>query len=102
MAAGIEAARPTPRVFIVRNAGADGDRAGVDVAIIDVPAVLAFWVAAAGEGGHGAIEAPARCQNNTATDGACGQPGHRTDPGAVPPGASVVCPPLAESWGQRR
>src|SRR5260370_5658561 len=101
MTAGIEPANPTPRVFIVRNAGADGDRAGVDVAIIDVPAVLAFWVAAAGEGGHAAIEAPARCQNNTATDGACGQPVHRIDPGVAPTGASVVFPSLAESWGQR-
>jgi hypothetical protein len=35
------------------NAGADRDRADVDVSVIDVPAVLAFGIAAAGELGHG-------------------------------------------------
>jgi hypothetical protein len=29
----------------------------VDVAVIDVPTVLAFGIAAVGEGGHGAIKA---------------------------------------------
>jgi hypothetical protein len=38
--------------LIVRNAGADLDRAGVDIALIDVPAFLAgFWIAGAGAAG---------------------------------------------------
>jgi hypothetical protein len=36
----------------VRDAGADRDRVDMDVAVIDLPAVLAFGMAAASEGGH--------------------------------------------------
>jgi hypothetical protein len=54
----MEAARPSPRIFVEGNAGAKRDRAGVDIAPIDVPAFLAgFGRSAAGELGHGAIEA---------------------------------------------
>jgi len=35
-------------------ADAPRDRAGVNVAVVDVPAVWAFRVSAAGEGGHAA------------------------------------------------
>jgi hypothetical protein len=43
-------ANSPPWVFIVRNAGADLDRAGADVAPIDVPAFLwRFGISAAGE-----------------------------------------------------
>jgi hypothetical protein len=49
MAAWRETAIPTP---LVDNAGADRDRAAMDVAVIDVPAVLAFGISAAGESGH--------------------------------------------------
>jgi hypothetical protein len=42
MAAGIEAARPAPRIFVVRDASALGDRAFI----------TGFRTAAAGEGGH--------------------------------------------------
>jgi len=40
MAAGIEAAMPLPRILVMRNASADRDRAGVHIAIVDVPAFL--------------------------------------------------------------
>src|SRR5260370_41704464 len=43
---------------MVRNAWGDRDRADVDVAVIDVPAVLAFWIAAAGELRHGPMIPP--------------------------------------------
>jgi hypothetical protein len=56
----IKAACPFPRIGIVRIAGATRDGADVNcikgaVAIVDVPAVGAFGVAAAGEGGHDGI-----------------------------------------------
>jgi hypothetical protein len=37
----IEAAMPLPRILITRVAGADRDRAGMHVPVIDVPAFLA-------------------------------------------------------------
>jgi hypothetical protein len=53
MTAGIETARPAPRIFVMRNSDALGDRAGLHVTIVDVPAFLAgFQIAAAGEFGH--------------------------------------------------
>jgi hypothetical protein len=44
----------------MRVAGAPGDGAGVNVAVVDVPAILAVGRSAAGKGGfgHAAIEAP--------------------------------------------
>jgi hypothetical protein len=51
-AAGIEAATPFPRIFIMRAADANRDRSYVDIAVIDVPAVQAFGISAAGDGGH--------------------------------------------------
>jgi hypothetical protein len=57
MRAGIEAARPSPRIFIMRNAGSDRDRADLLVAVIDVPAFLAgVGRSAAGEGGHAPLK----------------------------------------------
>jgi hypothetical protein len=53
LAAGIEAARPLPRVCVGRIAGANCQSADLDLAVIDVPAVGAFGVSAAGEGGRG-------------------------------------------------
>jgi transposase len=53
LTARVETANPSPRILVLRNAGADGDRADMDVSVIDVPAVLAFGIATAGEGGHG-------------------------------------------------
>jgi hypothetical protein len=41
---------------MVRLAGALRDRAGVHVAVVDVPAVLALGIAAAGEGGHALLK----------------------------------------------
>jgi hypothetical protein len=40
----------------MRYAGAERDRAHVDVAAIDVPVVVAFGVAAAGECGHAPLK----------------------------------------------
>jgi hypothetical protein len=48
----IKTARPLPRIFVTRTADAARDRAGEDIAIINAPAVLAFGIASAGEGGH--------------------------------------------------
>jgi hypothetical protein len=44
-------------VLVMRDAGAHRDHPDMHVTIIDVPTVLAFRIAAAGEGGHAAIEA---------------------------------------------
>jgi hypothetical protein len=53
MRARIEATAPLPLIGVVWIAGADRDRAGVDIAVIDVPAFLAdFRISAAGEFGH--------------------------------------------------
>jgi hypothetical protein len=49
----VEATNPAPRILMVRSAGADRDRADVDVTVIDVPAIFAFGIAAAGKLGHG-------------------------------------------------
>ncbi len=58
MAAGIEAASPAPRVFVMRNAGADRDRAHAHVTKVDVPTFVgSIGRAAAGEGKHAPIEA---------------------------------------------
>jgi hypothetical protein len=60
---------PSPWVLMVRNAGADLDRAGVDVAPIDVPAFLRrIGIAAAGEGGHAALKRSQRVAANRPTD----------------------------------
>ena len=48
----IEAAQPLPWLLIVRLAHAACDGADVDISEIDVPAVEAFRVSAAGELGH--------------------------------------------------
>jgi hypothetical protein len=54
----IEAAVPLPRILVIRTAAADRDRAGVDIAVVDVPAFLAgISRSAAGQCGHGPIEA---------------------------------------------
>jgi hypothetical protein len=47
---------PFPLVDIGRAAHAPRNRANVDVAIEDVPAVFAFGISAAGEGGHGLLK----------------------------------------------
>jgi hypothetical protein len=62
-------ANSPPWVFIVRNAGADLDRAGVNVAPIDVPAFLRrIGITAAGEGGHAALKRSQRAAANRPTD----------------------------------
>src|SRR5450631_1857293 len=49
----IETAMPFPRVFVMRVAAADRDRAGLHVTIVDVPAFLTgIGRSAAGEFGH--------------------------------------------------
>jgi len=48
---------PLPRILIVRIARADRDRAGVDIAVVDVPAFLAgVSRSATGEGGHSLLK----------------------------------------------
>jgi hypothetical protein len=53
----IEAANPFPLVSVMRVADALGDGTGLNVAIVNVPAILAVGGSAAGEGGHATIEA---------------------------------------------
>jgi hypothetical protein len=55
MAARIKAGIPFPRIGITRIAGAPANRADLHVAVIDVPAIGAFGIAAEGEGGHGPL-----------------------------------------------
>ena len=55
-AARIEPAHPFPWIFVMGNAAAHRDSADLHVAVIDVPAVAAFWIAAAGEGGHALLK----------------------------------------------
>ena len=52
----LEAAAPLPLVRVMRTARTPRDGAGLDVAEIDVPAVGALGVAAAGEDGHGVLK----------------------------------------------
>ena len=53
MAAGIKTARPAPRIFAGRHAGAESDRAHAYVTEIDMPAFVAgITIAAAGKFGH--------------------------------------------------
>ena len=51
----VEAALPTPDQHRPEP-GSSRDRAHANVAEIDVPAVLAFWISAAGEDGHGPLK----------------------------------------------
>jgi hypothetical protein len=53
----VEAEDSAPLIDVDRSAGADRDRADMDVAVIEVPAVRALGIAAASEGGHPRIEA---------------------------------------------
>jgi hypothetical protein len=58
MAPPAEPTSPAAWIFMMRNAGAERDRADADVTIKDVPAFVgSFQIAAAGEFGHGPIEA---------------------------------------------
>jgi hypothetical protein len=67
--AGIEAASPAPWIFVEGNAGTDLDRAGVDIATINVPAFLRrIGTTAAGEGGHAALKRSQRAAANRPTD----------------------------------
>jgi hypothetical protein len=54
---------------------ADSDRTGVDVAVINVPAVCAIGVSAAGKLGHGAIEARAEAASKSIYGLGCPQAG---------------------------
>ena len=45
-----------PMVGVKRVADAPRDRPGLNVAVIDVPAIWSFGVPAAGEGGHAALK----------------------------------------------
>jgi hypothetical protein len=56
MTARIKSAIPFPWIGAERIAYAPRNRPGVNVAVIDVPAVGALGVAAAGEGGHAALK----------------------------------------------
>ena len=56
MRARIKPAAPLPWLGIVRVAAAPSDGADVDVLVKDVPTVLAFGIAAAGEGGHAPLK----------------------------------------------
>ena len=50
----MEAANPFPSIGVMRVADAFGDGAGLDVAIVNVPAILAaIFGASAGKGRHG-------------------------------------------------
>jgi hypothetical protein len=51
MRARIEAAAPFPRMGVVRVAGALGNRADMNIAVVNVPAVAVVFGSAAGEGG---------------------------------------------------
>jgi hypothetical protein len=53
----IEAANPFPLVGVVRVADAHDDRPGLNVAVINVQAVMALGISAAGKLGHAGIEA---------------------------------------------
>ena len=64
MGSWIEAAAPLPLIGVVRVAGTFGERAHVYVAIVDVPAFLAFRIAAAGEFGHQALNRALAYQAN--------------------------------------
>src|SRR5450432_2155918 len=52
----VEPAVPSPLRSAEWHAGLHGDRADVDVAEEDVPAVLALGIAAAGKFGHGPLK----------------------------------------------
>jgi hypothetical protein len=52
----IETAVPTPLVDIDWDAGAERDRSHMHVTIVDVPAVVAFGISAAGESGHAPLK----------------------------------------------
>jgi hypothetical protein len=52
----IEAAEPLSRVLVMRLAYAARDGADLNVTVVDVPAILAFGIAVAGEFGHGALK----------------------------------------------
>ena len=55
----IEAAAPAPTRLIMRDAGADRNRADLHVSVIDVPAFLAsIFRSAAGKGGHAPMIPP--------------------------------------------
>jgi hypothetical protein len=56
MRARIKAAGPAPRIFVMWNPGSERNRADVNIAVIDVPAVVAFGIATAGEGGHALLK----------------------------------------------
>jgi hypothetical protein len=58
-ASGVKAAKPFPRVRVVWVASAHSDHADVNIAVIDVPAVVAFAVSAASEDGHDAYSSAA-------------------------------------------
>jgi hypothetical protein len=50
--AGIETAAPFPRLGTVRIAGALHDRADVDIAVVDIPALLARVIGRSAAGEH--------------------------------------------------
>ena len=64
MRAWIEAAAPFPRICVVGIPGALGNRADVNIAVINVPALLTVCGSAAGEGGACRIEARSSGKTN--------------------------------------
>jgi hypothetical protein len=64
MRARIEAASPFPRIGVVGIPGALGNRADVNIAVINAPALLTVCGSAAGEGGACRIEARSSRKTN--------------------------------------
>ncbi len=56
MRARIEAAAPFPRIGVVRIPDAFGNRPDMNIAVVDVPALLAMCGSATGEGGHAVLK----------------------------------------------
>jgi hypothetical protein len=52
----IESATPFPRIGVKRVADAPCNRSGVNIAVMDVPAIGPFGIPASGEGGHALLK----------------------------------------------
>ena len=61
----IEAARPFPRIFVMRTPDPPCDGAGLDVAIIDMPAIRAFGTKPAGRARQGRGRSRSRSDETT-------------------------------------
>jgi hypothetical protein len=77
----------------MRNAGANRDRADMDVAEKDMPAALALGIAAAGDGGH-APHDPADLTDREATVWGRGRPAAHHGIGSVGRMEQIRCVPF--------